>query len=60
VSPQPLAERILLERGPELRDQLAVLAERKCNLEALLQCVDAQRLQAPGFRVEPHRANEPL
>ncbi len=60
LPPQALAERVVRERRPDCRRELAVLSERERHFELLLERVDAQRLEPACLGAEPRRAAQTL
>jgi hypothetical protein len=47
LAPEPLAERVLLERRAQRRHELAVLPERERGVEPFLDGIQAERLEPP-------------
>ena len=55
LPPQPLPERVLLERRTKRGDDLAMVSERERRLELLFERVDSKRLEPPRLRAEPRQ-----
>jgi hypothetical protein len=60
LAPQPLPERVLLERRSQRGDDLAMVSQRERCLELLLERIDPKRLKPPRLRAEPGCVGEPL
>ncbi len=60
LPPQPLPERVLLERRSKRGDDLAMVSERERRLELLFERVDSKRLEPPRLGAEPGRVREPV
>jgi hypothetical protein len=60
LPPEPLAERVLLERRANRGDDLAMLSDCERGLELLFESVDAKRLEPPRLRAEPWSFREPV
>ena len=60
LSPEPLAEGVLVERRANRGDDLAMLSQRERRLELLFERVDSKRLEPPRLRAEPGSVGEPV
>ena len=60
LPPQPLPERVLLERLTNRGDDVVVIAQRERGLELLFESVDSKRLESPRLRAEPGGVGEPM
>ena len=60
LPPQPLPERVLLERRTKGGDDLAMLSQRERRLELLFERIDAKGLEPPRLRPEPRSVREPV
>ena len=60
LPPQPLPERVLLERRSKRGDDLAMVSERERRLELLFERVDSKRLEPPRLGAEPGGVREPV
>ncbi len=60
LPPQPLTERVLVDRHPKCGYDLAMLAERERRLELLFQRINPKRLEPPRLGAEPVRVDEPV